>query len=52
VPASADHIVTSGTFSLDGGTWDADNNVFTGHGDETTVGTGAPHLEGWVARGG
>ncbi|MGI5127178.1 MBL fold metallo-hydrolase [Pseudonocardia sp. CA-107938] len=23
-----DHIVTSGTFSLDGGTWDVDNNVW------------------------
>ncbi|MCO5967410.1 MBL fold metallo-hydrolase [Actinoallomurus soli] len=26
--ARLDHIVTSGTFSLDGGTWDVDNNVW------------------------
>jgi len=25
---SIDHLVTSGTFSLDGGTWDVDNNVW------------------------
>ncbi|WP_309076293.1 MBL fold metallo-hydrolase [Paenarthrobacter sp.] len=25
---SIDHVVTSGTFSLDGGTWDVDNNVW------------------------
>ncbi|MGA8456141.1 MAG: MBL fold metallo-hydrolase, partial [Streptosporangiaceae bacterium] len=23
-----DHLVTSGTFSLDGGTWEVDNNVW------------------------
>jgi glyoxylase-like metal-dependent hydrolase (beta-lactamase superfamily II) len=28
VSARLDHIVTSGTFSLDGGTWDVDNNVW------------------------
>lgn len=27
-PARIDHLVTSGTFSLDGGTWDVDNNVW------------------------
>lgn len=26
--ARIDHLVTSGTFSLDGGTWDVDNNVW------------------------
>ncbi len=26
--AHIDHLVTSGTFSLDGGTWDVDNNVW------------------------
>jgi glyoxylase-like metal-dependent hydrolase (beta-lactamase superfamily II) len=26
--SSVDHVVTSGTFSLDGGTWDVDNNVW------------------------
>jgi glyoxylase-like metal-dependent hydrolase (beta-lactamase superfamily II) len=28
-----DHVVTSGTFSLDGGTWDVDNNVWV-YGDD------------------
>ncbi|WP_431948660.1 MBL fold metallo-hydrolase, partial [Actinacidiphila sp. bgisy167] len=32
--ARIDHLVTSGTFSLDGGTWDVDNNVWI-VGDET-----------------
>ena len=31
-----DHVVTSGTFSLDGGTWDVDNNVWV-VGDENEV---------------
>ncbi|GJF05005.1 MBL fold metallo-hydrolase [Pseudonocardia sp. D17] len=31
-----DHVVTSGTFSLDGGTWDVDNNVWI-VGDENEV---------------
>jgi glyoxylase-like metal-dependent hydrolase (beta-lactamase superfamily II) len=31
-----DHLVTSGTFSLDGGTWDVDNNVRI-VGDDTEV---------------
>lgn len=31
-----DHLVTSGTFSLDGGTWDVDNNVWI-VGDEKDV---------------
>ena len=29
-----DHLVTSGTFSLDGGTWDVENNVWV-YGDDT-----------------
>ncbi|WP_181788995.1 MBL fold metallo-hydrolase [Streptomyces phytophilus] len=33
-PARIDHLVTSGTFSLDGGTWDVDNNVWI-VGDDT-----------------
>ncbi|HEY1967999.1 MAG TPA: MBL fold metallo-hydrolase [Pseudonocardia sp.] len=33
---SIDHVVTSGTFSLDGGTWDVDNNVWI-VGDEHEV---------------
>jgi glyoxylase-like metal-dependent hydrolase (beta-lactamase superfamily II) len=32
--ARIDHLVTSGTFSLDGGTWDVDNNVWV-VGDDT-----------------
>jgi glyoxylase-like metal-dependent hydrolase (beta-lactamase superfamily II) len=36
--ARLDHIVTSGTFSLDGGTWDVDNNVWIiGDGAEALV---------------
>lgn len=50
-----DHLVTSGTFSLDGGTWelvlDPDTVVHTGHGDSTTIGAEAPHLDEWIARG-
>ena len=34
--ATIDHVVTSGTFSLDGGTWDVDNNVWL-VGDENEV---------------
>ena len=29
----------------------ADTVVFTGHGDPTTIGAEAPHLEEWIARG-
>jgi glyoxylase-like metal-dependent hydrolase (beta-lactamase superfamily II) len=36
MPASVDHIVTSGTFSLDGGSWDVDNNVWL-VGDDSEV---------------
>ena len=32
-----DHIVTSGTFSLDGGTWDVDNNVWIVGNDEECI---------------
>ncbi|MFF8291715.1 MBL fold metallo-hydrolase [Streptomyces sp. NPDC016309] len=36
--ARIDHLVTSGTFSLDGGTWDVDNNVWiVGDGAEAVV---------------
>ena len=35
---SVEHIGTSGTFSLDGGTWDVDNNVYVvGDGDECVI---------------
>lgn len=32
-------------------TFDADTLVLPGHGDDTTIGTEAPHLDEWVARG-
>ncbi|RPE37686.1 glyoxylase-like metal-dependent hydrolase (beta-lactamase superfamily II) [Streptomyces sp. Ag109_O5-1] len=36
--ARIEHLVTSGTFSLDGGTWDVDNNVWiVGDDDEAVV---------------
>jgi len=36
--ARVEHLVTSGTFSLDGGTWDVDNNVWiVGDDDEVIV---------------
>src|SRR5690348_322709 len=38
VRARIDHLVTSGTFALDGGTWDVDNNVWiVGDDDECVV---------------
>jgi len=36
VTARIEHVVTSGTFSLDGGTWDVDNNVWL-VGDDSEV---------------
>ena len=37
-PLRVDRVVTSGTFSLDGGTWDVDNNVWVlGDNDECVV---------------
>lgn len=36
MPAQIQNIVTSGTFSLDGGTWDVDNNVWI-IGDDSEV---------------
>lgn len=38
-----DHAVTSGTFSLDGGTWDVDNNVWVVGDDHECVVIDAPH---------
>ena len=37
------HLVTSGTFSLDGGTWDVDNNVWVLGEDAECVVIDAPH---------
>ncbi|MEE6273980.1 MBL fold metallo-hydrolase [Georgenia wangjunii] len=41
--ARIDKTVTSGTFSLDGGTWDVDNNVWVVGDDEECVVIDAPH---------
>ncbi|NJQ14482.1 MBL fold metallo-hydrolase [Streptomyces bohaiensis] len=38
-----DHLVTSGTFSLDGGTWEVDNNVWIVGDDEEAVVIDAAH---------
>ncbi|MFD4368266.1 MBL fold metallo-hydrolase [Rhodococcus sp. NPDC058521] len=38
-----DHVVTSGTFSLDGGTWDVDNNVWIVGDDDEVVIVDAAH---------
>jgi len=39
-----EHLITSGTFSLDGGTWEVDNNVWLlGNGEECVV-VDAPHV--------
>jgi glyoxylase-like metal-dependent hydrolase (beta-lactamase superfamily II) len=38
-----DHLVTSGTFSLDGGTWDVDNNVWIVGDDQECIVLDAPH---------
>ena len=41
--ARVEHLVTSGTFSLDGGTWDVDNNVWLLGDDEEVLVIDAPH---------
>ncbi|GGI08062.1 MBL fold metallo-hydrolase [Egicoccus halophilus] len=41
--ARIEHLVTSGTFSLDGGTWDVDNNVWIVGDDQEVVVLDAPH---------
>lgn len=38
-----DNAVTSGTFSLDGGTWDVDNNVWVVGDDDECIVIDAPH---------
>jgi glyoxylase-like metal-dependent hydrolase (beta-lactamase superfamily II) len=38
-----DHLVTSGTFSLDGGTWDVDNNVWIVGDDREAIVIDAAH---------
>ena len=41
--ARVEHLVTSGTFSLDGGTWDVDNNVWLIGDDSSVIVLDAPH---------
>jgi glyoxylase-like metal-dependent hydrolase (beta-lactamase superfamily II) len=43
VTARLDHVVTHGTFSLDGGTWEVDNNVWVLGDDEECVVIDAAH---------
>jgi glyoxylase-like metal-dependent hydrolase (beta-lactamase superfamily II) len=42
-PVRVDKIVTSGTFSLDGGTWDVDNNVWLIGDDDEVIVVDAAH---------
>jgi glyoxylase-like metal-dependent hydrolase (beta-lactamase superfamily II) len=44
-----DHTTTSGTFSLDGGTWDVENNVWVVGDDRACVVIDAPHQAGPIA---
>ena len=46
--ARVDHTVTSGTFSLDGATYDVDNNVWVVGDDEECVVIDAPHDAGKI----
>ncbi|WP_367325076.1 MBL fold metallo-hydrolase [Streptomyces sp. HUAS ZL42] len=47
--ARIEHLVTSGTFSLDGGTWDVDNNVWIIGDDTEAVVVDAAHDAGAIA---
>ncbi len=44
-----EHLVTSGTFSLDGGTWEVDNNVWIVGDDDEAVVIDAAHDAGAIA---
>ncbi|MFF9244309.1 MBL fold metallo-hydrolase [Streptomyces sp. NPDC014801] len=48
--ARIERLVTSGTFSLDGGTWDVDNNVWIVGDDEEAVVIDAAHDADAIAR--
>jgi glyoxylase-like metal-dependent hydrolase (beta-lactamase superfamily II) len=48
VSARVDHTVTSGTFSLDGETFDVDNNVWVVGDDEECIVIDAPHDAGAI----
>ncbi|WP_369141986.1 MBL fold metallo-hydrolase [Streptomyces sp. R44] len=45
-----EHLVTSGTFSLDGGTWDVDNNVWIIGDDDEVIVVDAAHDAEAIAR--
>ncbi|SHH62485.1 MBL fold metallo-hydrolase [Streptomyces sp. 3214.6] len=47
--ARIEHLVTSGTFSLDGGTWDVDNNVWIIGDDHEVIVVDAAHDAGAIA---
>ncbi|MGJ6979768.1 MBL fold metallo-hydrolase [Aestuariimicrobium soli] len=47
--ARIDHTTTSGTFSLDGGTWEVDNNVWVVGDDHECVVIDAPHDDSAIA---
>jgi glyoxylase-like metal-dependent hydrolase (beta-lactamase superfamily II) len=48
--ARIEHLVTSGTFSLDGGTWDVDNNVWIVGDDTEAIVIDAAHDAAAIAR--
>jgi len=48
--ARVDHLVTSGTFSLDGGTWDVENNVWLVGNDDECIVVDAPHDAAAIVR--
>ncbi|MFB7451240.1 MBL fold metallo-hydrolase [Streptomyces sp. NPDC056194] len=48
--ARIEHLVTSGTFSLDGGTWDVDNNVWIIGDDDEVIVVDAAHDAEAIAR--
>ncbi|MFI2437557.1 MBL fold metallo-hydrolase [Streptomyces sp. NPDC018693] len=48
--ARIEHLVTSGTFSLDGGTWDVDNNVWIVGDDTEAIVIDAAHDAEAIAR--
>ncbi|MFG3029379.1 MBL fold metallo-hydrolase [Streptomyces sp. NPDC048253] len=47
--ARIEHLVTSGAFSLDGGTWDVENNVWIIGDDEEVIVVDAAHDAGAIA---
>jgi len=46
--ARVEHLTTSGTFSLDGGTWDVENNVWLLGDDDEVLLIDAPHDAGGI----